>query len=203
LLWRDSGNKTLTPLDTLKIYALKTSPAFEAALYSGVRLAGSAEPYEKMILDFSRNLGVAFQILNDLKDWTGDDNNKLLSGQDVLAARPTLLLALALESLSKDDREELLSMIDNAREHHKADDQVNLETVARVRILFQRAQVFAKAEKMVEKYRARAEAIADEVQPEEFRELLYYLVDTVLERPEVIDEGPKEFMVELGLAVGK
>jgi geranylgeranyl diphosphate synthase, type II len=199
LLWRDSGNKSLTPLDTLKIYALKTSPAFEAALYSGVRLAGSAEPYEKMVVDFSRNLGVAFQILNDLKDWTGDDHNKLLSGQDVLAARPTLLLALAFESLSSAEREELLSLIDNAREHRKADDQVNVDTVARVRILFQRASVFAKAEKMVEKYRARSEAIADEVEPQEFRELLYYLVDTVLERPNPIEEGPKEFMVELGL----
>src|SRR5262249_42267180 len=37
LLWRDARNKSLTALDALKIYALKTSPAFEAALYSGVR----------------------------------------------------------------------------------------------------------------------------------------------------------------------
>jgi hypothetical protein len=32
LLWRDALDKRLTPLDALKIYALKTSPAFEAAL---------------------------------------------------------------------------------------------------------------------------------------------------------------------------
>jgi geranylgeranyl pyrophosphate synthase len=52
----------------------------------------------------------------------------------------------------------------------------------RVRQLFQQAQVFDKAEKLVEKYRARAEAIADEVEPVELRELLYFLVDTILER---------------------
>ena len=199
LLWRDASEKTLTPLDALKIYALKTSPAFEAALYAGARLAGPVEHYEKMIVDFSRNLGVAFQILNDLKDWTGDDHNKLVAGQDVLAARPTLLLALALESLSKPEKEEILSLINNAREHHKADDQVNIDTVARVRILFQRSQVFAKAEKLVEKYRSRAEAIADAVEPTEFRELLYYLVDTVLERADFPEEGSKTFMVELGI----
>ena len=62
-----------------------------------MRLAGAVEKYEKMIADFSRNVGVAFQILNDIKDWTGDEDNKLVAGQDVLAARPTLLLALALE----------------------------------------------------------------------------------------------------------
>src|SRR5262249_13904565 len=97
LLWRDAPAKALTPLDALKIYALKTAPAFEAALYAGLRLAGPADGYEKMATEFSRHLGVAFQILNDLKDWNGDSDNKLLAGQDVLAARPTLLLALALE----------------------------------------------------------------------------------------------------------
>ena len=30
LLWRDTKDRRLTPLDALKVYALKTSPAFEA-----------------------------------------------------------------------------------------------------------------------------------------------------------------------------
>src|SRR6202007_1817486 len=92
LLWRDSRDKALTALDALKIYALKTAPAFEAALYAGIRLAGPVDKHEKMVADFSRHLGVAFQVLNDLKDWQGDTDNKLVAGQDVLSARPTLLL---------------------------------------------------------------------------------------------------------------
>ena len=64
-----------------------------------------------MIAEFSKNLGVAFQILNDLKDWDGDADNKLMAGQDVLAARPTLLLALALEGSSPDNRAELLTLL--------------------------------------------------------------------------------------------
>jgi hypothetical protein len=35
---------------------------------------------------------------------------------------------------------------------------------------------------LVEKFRARAEAVADDVEPAELRELLYYLVDSVLDR---------------------
>src|SRR5204863_9212876 len=108
LLWRDAADKTLTPLDALKIYALKTSPAFEAALYAGLRLAGPADAYEKMVGELSKNLGVAFQVLNDLKDWDGDSDNKLIAGQDVLAARPTLLFALALEGPSSAGRVALL-----------------------------------------------------------------------------------------------
>jgi geranylgeranyl pyrophosphate synthase len=186
LLWRDAKDKTLTALDALKIYALKTAPAFEAALYAGVRLAGPADPLEKPITEMSKNLGVAFQILNDLKDWDGDSDNKLVAGQDVLSARPTLLLALALEGSSPADREELLALL-----HRSHDASQSQGIVDRVRRLFDKANVFAKADKLVEKYRARAEAIADEIEPTELRELLYYLVDSVLDRqPPAADPLP-------------
>ena len=42
--------------------------------------------------------------------------------------------------------------------------------------------MFSKGQKLVEKFRARAEAIADEVDSEDFRRLLYFLVDSVLEK---------------------
>jgi len=194
LLWRDAPNKALTTLDALKIYALKTSPAFEAALYSGVRLAGSVEKYEKMIADFSRNVGVAFQILNDIKDWTGDHDNKLVAGQDVCAARPTLLLALALEGSSPAQREELLHLISTARTEGTDAE----ELVGRVRALYFSAKVFEKADKLVDKFRAKAESLADEVEPTEFREFLYYLVDTVLEKGELPRQAITQF-VQLGM----
>ena len=195
LLWRDAKDKAITALEAMKIYALKTSPAFEAALYSGVRLAGSAVQYEKMVTDFSRHLGVAFQILNDLKDWEGDHDNKMVAGQDVLAGRPTLLLALALEGLTGGDREELLAIVQG--EHPEREHNL----LPRVRQLFVKADVFAKAEKLVEKYRARTEAIADEVEPIELRELLYYLVDTVLDRPqpEALESAPQLVSLTLPL----
>lgn len=194
LLWRDAREKALTTIDALKIYALKTSPAFEAALYTGVRLAGDATQYEKLIADFSRNVGVAFQILNDIKDWTGDADNKLVSGQDVLAARPTLLLALALEGLKPAQREELLHIIGTSR---GATGPAAEEAVARVRHLYFAAKVFEKADKLVDKFRAKAEALADEVEPIEFRELLYYIVDSVLEKGELPRQGVTQF-VQLG-----
>jgi geranylgeranyl diphosphate synthase type II len=208
LLWRDSQDKALTPLDALKIYALKTAPAFEAALYSGVRLAGDPDGYEKPVAEFSKNLGVAFQILNDLKDWQTDSDNKLVAGQDVLKARPTLLLALGLEGSSPQGRQEILELLgrdlgadasgsdgagadasgsdgagaDASGSDGAGADASGSEVVSRVQALFTSAGVFAKAEKLVEKYRARAEAIADDIEPTELRELLYYLVDTVLDR---------------------
>lgn len=174
LLWRDEARKeiALQPIDALKIYALKTAPAFEAALHAGLRLAGPTEKYEEMISGFSRHLGVAFQIVNDLKDWSTDLQNKRIVGQDALAMRPTLLLALALECATPAQREELLQLISG--------DSKTERSVRRVERIYESCQVFEKARKLVEKYRQRAEAVADEVEPEKLRELLYFLVDTAL-----------------------
>ena len=194
LLWRDGKEKSLTAIDALKLYALKTAPAFEAALYAGIRLAGPADAYEKMVGEFSKNLGVAFQILNDLKDWDGDSDNKLLVGQDVLAARPTLLLALALEGLPAAGREELLALTERCRSEGASLNGETPRVLGRVRELFAQAQVFDKAEKLIDKFRAKAEAVADEVEPTELRELLYFLVDTVLDRQPPPEPEPETLL---------
>ena len=160
----------------MKIYALKTSPAFEAALYSGARLAGEGQALREPIKKFARNLGVAFQILNDLKDWEGDTDNKLASGADVLGGRPTLLYALALETLDDDDQSELSEIISS--------DVADAERIARVGSLYRKANVFEMAHRMVDKHQLRAEEVAEQLESKELQRLFYYLVDTVLERPE-------------------
>jgi geranylgeranyl pyrophosphate synthase len=205
LLWRDSLDKRLTPLDALKIYALKTAPAFEAAIYSGLRLAmptggrpgaidmaaaDMAELSTSWVGQFARHLGVAFQILNDLNDWRGDDHNKLMADGDMLGGRPTVLWALALEGLDKVQWAELETLV--------ASRPLNRDTILRIRQLYQAAGVFDKANRLVDKYHERAEAVADEVEPDELRRLLYFLVDTVLERPQ--SESPEVAVTVLELA---
>lgn len=177
LVWRDGRNRRLSPLDALKVYALKTAPAFEAALYTGIRLAGPATDYVEPIRTFSRNMGVAFQILNDLNDWDGDDHNKLTAGGDTLGGRPTLLFALALQNLAGAEADELLALCapDNPGPPEPR--------LARVRQLYQQAGAFEAAHRLVDKHQQRAEEVADAIQPDSLRRLFYYLVDTVLERP--------------------
>jgi len=195
LLWRQAADQSLSALDALRIYALKTSPAFEAALYAGVRLGGEAEQVAKLdktIAEFSKNLGIAFQIINDLNDFIPDEDNKLVAGQDVLAARPTLLLALALETLPAQKGQELLSLIRGGT--------VEGAVVERVHTLYSQAKVFQRAEKLLQKFRAKAEALADEVEPQPLRELMYYLVDSVLQSKEAIDESaPASSLITLPL----
>ncbi|MGI8982496.1 MAG: polyprenyl synthetase family protein [Pirellulaceae bacterium] len=190
LLWRDARDKRLKPLDALKIYALKTSPAFEAAMFSGIRLAGSAEEYREPVRQFARNLGVAFQILNDLNDWQGDEHNKLSAGGDILGGRPTVLWALALEGLSAAGQEELLNLVNG--DHRMAGDRIS-----RVRQLYEQAGVFEKAARLIDKHQERAEAIADKLQPEELRRLMYYLIDSVLDGPRGVPQSQERELLPL------
>jgi geranylgeranyl diphosphate synthase, type II len=174
LLWRDARDKQLTPHDALEIYALKTSPAFEAALLSGIRCAGSLENLIEPLRHFCRHLGIAFQILNDLKDWRTDQDNKLGLGLDALGGRPTVLWALALAGLSPDLREELLALIDSETD--------SSEKISRVRELYQIAGVFDKAALLVREHQAQAEGIAREISPQSLQQLLHYLVEIVLDQ---------------------
>ncbi len=171
LLWRDAGDKRLTALEALKIYALKTAPAFEAALYAGARLAGPADKLVEPLSQFARHLGIAFQILNDLQDWRQDDHNKLVAGGDVLGGRPTVLWALALESLTGDDRSRLEALV--------ATPAADAGNIQRVRQLYIQAGVFQKAERLVDKYRAAGRSRGRRHRSRRSAGLAILFVDTV------------------------
>ncbi len=198
LLWRDSSNKRLSPLDALKIYALKTAPAFEAALYTGIRLAGEATAHVEPVKQFARNIGVAFQIINDLQDWHGDDHNKLGAAGDILGGRPTILLALALQSLAPDDQQRLLDALSNV---HSTS---NSQRVATARQLMEKGRVFEQAEKLIEKHRERSLEVAQSIEPESLRRLMLYLIDTVLDQsgihPETHLRAPAIQTFQIGMA---
>ena len=104
----------------------------------GVRLAGSIDKYQEPIKLFARNLGVAFQILNDLDDWTTDNHNKLVAGSDALGGRPTILWALALKSLPDEQKQELLGLVDDSPLAPQA-------RVERMRQLYLEAGIFDQA----------------------------------------------------------
>ncbi len=191
MAWTASPSLNLSALDAMQIYALKTSPAFEAALYSGIRLAGEASQHEKMIPAFSRHLGVGFQILNDLKDWRGDVRNKVITGQDAMALRPTLLLALAIQGASDSQRGILESILNG--------EAGPLERMEQLKQIFEQLDIFSQAEQLVEKSRERAEKLADDVQPDSLRQFLYFLVDTVLAPEEEDNSQTDHSLVSLSV----
>lgn len=176
LFWRDALSKQLRPSDALTIYALKTSPAFEAALLCGARLHGPLGKLAEPLRRFSRHIGIAFQILNDLKDWSREEGNKKTIGGDLLGGRPTVLWALALERLPATAQANLMNLA-NDRE---LSDSARME---QARNLYLQADVFAAARKLVLEQRAAAAAAASDLPEGALQRLLLYIIETVLDRP--------------------
>ena len=176
LWWRDAGVGTLTPSDSLEMYGLKTSPAFEAAVAIGIRLAG-VEPRVVGAIDrYALHVGTGFQVLNDLKDWEGDLENDRRAAGDLLGGRPTLMWALALEGLSATDAARLRRLAVEAGTPSAPEGAV-VEAVATARDLYGRAGVFARAAPIVDEQREAASAARATCSLRRLRDVLEFLLD--------------------------
>ena len=82
------------------MYSLKTSALLKAACLCGVYCAesGAEEAYRKAASDYAENLGLAFQLVDDLLDITG--SAEVLGkpvGSDEKAGKPTYAAVCGIE----------------------------------------------------------------------------------------------------------
>lgn len=173
LAWRAAPQFSLPPLEVLRIYALKTAPAFEAALWSGLCLARSDQALRALVARFSRHLGVAYQILDDLDDWRWGPGWGPAADGERFEGRPTILTALAMQSLGPGHRQDLQRLL-----AHSSD--AALGRLSSVRQLYEQAHAFHQASALVEKHRQRAHTLADEAKAPSLVRLLHYLADAIL-----------------------
>ena len=106
LIWKRNP-EPLKSVEVLDIFRQKTAPAFEVALQLGCIYA-NLEKYEEVsevLGQYSENLGIAYQIRDDLSDLGAEGETNDLAG-----LRPTLLLAIAHEK-AKDERKGHLARI--------------------------------------------------------------------------------------------
>ena len=154
--------------DILRFYVGKTSPAFEAALHLGVLSAVAAGGIDEdfyhgirePIARFSRHLGAAFQIKNDLDDWFPDSTNKKITGTDITNHRPTLLHAWA-------------------NEKHKSGGLVLPEDAAEWFERFQQAGLFDQACRLAAKYSEKARETASTIDHPPLRALLSHFIEAL------------------------
>lgn len=59
--------------DYLKVIGYKTSTAFEVAARLGAILGGGTEEQIEVLTEYGKNIGIAYQIKDDLLDWKNED----------------------------------------------------------------------------------------------------------------------------------
>ncbi|HKU33812.1 MAG TPA: polyprenyl synthetase family protein [Candidatus Nitrosotalea sp.] len=111
--------------DYLKVIEYKTATAFEAATKIGAILGGGNEEQIMAFAEYGKNMGIAYQIRDDLQDWNNEDKlfniliKKSLDPRDVFDHMDMLLnnyskkAKIALRKINDSDaRKRLESLID-------------------------------------------------------------------------------------------
>lgn len=95
----------------LEMIRLKTAVLIAASLKIGAICGGASQASGKLLYEFGLNLGLAFQIQDDLLDAFGNEEEFGKSiGGDIVAGKKTFLYLKALEIASSEQKEELLSL---------------------------------------------------------------------------------------------
>jgi octaprenyl-diphosphate synthase len=68
---RSAKNLSITEADYLKVITAKTAALFAAAAESGAMAAGAPVAHSQALRDYGRNLGIAFQLVDDALDYSG------------------------------------------------------------------------------------------------------------------------------------
>ncbi len=95
--------------DYLEMIRLKTAVLFGASLKLGALVAGASEENRQLIYDFGINVGMGFQLKDDLLDLYGDENIfGKRTGQDILENKKTFLFLKALATADPKTRDILM-----------------------------------------------------------------------------------------------
>ena len=117
-----SGDLDLAEKDYLDIINKKTASLFSASCQIGGILGKASEKEENFLIEYGWNLGMCFQIIDDLLDFTGDE--KIL-GKPVLSdlseGRITLPLIYTLNNDGRANRKRVIELL---RKKNKEKDSV-------------------------------------------------------------------------------
>lgn len=113
------GNIDISEAQYLKVIEYKTSKLFEAACRVGALIAGASNDHVNAIACFGRYVGTAFQIIDDILDYSGDINHigKNL-GDDLAEGKPTLPLIYTMQHGTAEQSALVREALQHASRHH-------------------------------------------------------------------------------------
>ncbi len=101
----NAKNPDTSEEEYLHVILGKTAMLFEAACKTGAQLANASDAEIEGLRLFGRHLGIAFQMVDDLMDYTGDQVTMGKNiGDDLAEGKPTLPLIHAMATGSDDER---------------------------------------------------------------------------------------------------
>ncbi len=169
------GDINLTEDEYLSVIKRKTAVLFEAACKTSAILADASDEQKKALSEYGYNLGIAFQMADDLFDYTMDTSNLGKEvGADLREGKLTLPLIHALSQANDSDKDVMAAIIKD--ENFSAEDfKILVE-------LLEKYAGIAYTKKMAASYINRAKDVLSIFGPSETKDTLMDIADYALAR---------------------
>ena len=108
------GNPNITETEYMDVIYRKTGKLFEAGVSIGAVLADQSQIVESSLTEYGRHLGIAFQLIDDVFDYSSSVEimGKNI-GDDLAEGKPTLPLIYALERCNSQEQLMIREAIEN------------------------------------------------------------------------------------------
>lgn len=167
------NSKTLKEKDYFEIIGRKTAELFKASTSTAAHLAGSNNKMVSIAADFGFSLGIAFQLKDDLLDYSGEEVlTGKQRGKDFMEGKITLPLIYALNKTRIEEKEFLV----------KAFKEANEQDLDEVITLFNNSGAIEEVQKEVEKYSDKCLFLLDKLDSSKYQKSLIGMVNTLKER---------------------
>lgn len=160
------GKQKVSVVEYTHMIELKTSVLLAGSAVIGAMLGGASEEDCRKLRRFAVELGLAFQLQDDLLDSYGDDRLGKAIGGDILEGKKTYLMVTAMSRADEADRDVL-------RNTYRNDDLSDDEKIARVKEIYDRLEIPKLTEQQISLRFERALATLDSlsVAPERLRNM--------------------------------
>ena len=169
----NAKNPDTSETDYLHVILGKTAMLFEAACKTGAQLSSAASAEVESLRLFGRHLGIAFQLIDDLMDYTGDAETMGKNvGDDLAEGKPTLPLIHAMTTGSKDERNLI----------RKAIRKGDTDQLPQIQDIIDRCGSLVYTQHMAERETEQAANALSEIKDSEYKQSLTNLCQLALAR---------------------
>ena len=111
------GNIKITQSDYIEVITAKTAELFASACKAGTLIADQDKVIQDKMYQFGMDIGIAFQIIDDILDYTSNSTGKDI-GNDFKERKITLPVIFAYEKSTEGEKQSIRKLFDNTS-HHK------------------------------------------------------------------------------------
>jgi octaprenyl-diphosphate synthase len=170
-----SGNLELAEKDYLDIINKKTASLFSASCRIGGILGKASKKEENYLAEYGANLGMSFQIIDDLLDFTGDEKTL---GKPILCdlseGRITLPLIYTLNNDGRENKKRVIELLKQKNQ--------NKESLEEILKIVKSNGALDYTHKKAEEFSHKSREIISQFPKSTHREALSLLADFILKR---------------------